>query len=355
MNKTPTSKSAQATDIIKSALAKGTWHKFLPSERSLASELMISRACLRQALHVLTLEGYISKAEQSKRRKILKTPKVQSPRHQVVFLTSCKETEATIPTLIQIAELRSLLAKNKQQLTVVAPPFFQHENVTDRTLQSFIELYPDAHWILHQSPNHIQQWFSKQSLNAVVLGSRFPGITLPSIDTDLKSASRHAAGLLLAKGHTRIGLIRFRTKLAGDDFALEGINEAIQAYEHTHSTNVPYPIVIGHNFHSENLTTTLDRAYSSSTPPTALISVNDHHMVTAYTHLMNRGLSIPDDVSLISLTPNPQFKNFQPMPTHYSCGSQHVQAIVKHLAHPIPNFTKLILPEIIHGKTVSSL
>ena len=351
MHSTPTSKSAQAKEIIKEALANGEWSNFLPSERTLASELMISRACLRQALETLTLEGYIGQSKQSKRREILKQPQTNPTQSRIVFLTSRAESEATVPTLIQIAELRNHLTKVDQKLIVLAPSFYNQKNVTDATIQKFVDNYPQVRWVLHQCPEHVQRWFNKQRLNAIILGSRFEGIQIPIIDVDLKSACRHATGLLISKGHRHIGMIRFRTQLAGDEHALEGLHAAISGSRH--SAEMQPITMISHNFHSDNLVNSLEKVYSSPNPPTALIAVNDHHFISTFTYLMSRGLRIPQDVSIICLADNPELKHFHPSPVYYSSGTKRTQAIAKHLQSPNLNTNTLVLPEIIQGKSIS--
>lgn len=353
MNATPTSKSAQAKEIIKRSLAKGEWQDYLPSERALANELMISRACLRQALETLTLEGYIAQSEQSKRRKVLKQPEIDPIHSHVIFLTSRPETEATVPSLIQIAELRNNLSKSDQKLSVVAPAFYSHQNVTDATMKKFVATYPDSRWVLHQCPEHVQRWFDKQSIPAIISGSRFGGVQLPVIDVDLKSACRHATGILIAKGHRRLGLIRFRTQLAGDDLAQEGMTEAIAGS--TCSEEIQRPSIIEHNFHSENLASSLNKIYTAPAPPTALIAVNDHHFISTFTYLMSKGIRIPEDVSIICLADNPELKHFHPQPTYYSCGKKRIQAISKHLHAPTLHTKTLVSPEIIHGKSVAAV
>jgi len=353
MKSTPASKATQAADIIKEAIAAGEWKHDLPSERTLASELRISRSCLRQALKNLTDEGIVTQATQSRRRKILKLPssKIDSPAQQVIFLTPKLELEATIPTLIQIAELRNILGKSGHTVTTLSPTFYNHQHVKGSSLRKFTDNYPGAKWVLHQSPQHVQRWFDQESIPAVILGSRFPDISIPNIDVDLQSACRHATGHLLAQGHHRLGLIRFRTHLAGDDFALQGMTEAIAANPQ-HNT-IPAPTIIEHNFHSDNLATTLNNLYSTPTPPTALIAVNDHHFISTFTHLMHRGLRIPEDVSMICLTDNPELKHFQPLPTYYSSGQQRIKAIARHLLNPSVKSSILVVPEMIQGKSVA--
>ena len=89
MHSIPTSKVAQAVSIIRKAIADGEWTEYLPGERTLARDLMISRACLRQALETLTQDGVLAPVERSKRRTIARRPGKKSLNKikKVVFFT----------------------------------------------------------------------------------------------------------------------------------------------------------------------------------------------------------------------------------------------------------------------------
>ncbi len=353
----PTNKSTQAVAIIKELIFKGEWQNHLPSERVLAKQLMMSRACLRQALEKLTLEGVLAPPEPSKRRQIAKIPNVDkmvlSGKQKVIFFTP--ESPHSISPMVyeQVAKLREFLAKSDIYLEILSSTIFQHENTSFGPLERIMEDYPNGYWILHQCPHYIQEWFDSSSIPSCILGSPFPGIKIPSFGYDFRGAARHAAGKLLSLGHKRIALIRFRSQLAGDDSALIGIEEAIET---SMTEGVHPPVVMTHNFHVDRLTTSLDALYQSNKPPTAFIIVNHHHFLTAFSHLLSRGISIPKQVSLISLTNHATLACLSPKPACYSNSDR----VLKRVANLIINRSNeesteatLITPELSPGKTIA--
>ena len=356
MQNIPTSKVAQAVSIIRKAIADGEWTEYLPGERTLARDLMISRACLRQALEALTQDGVLAPVERSKRRTIARRPGKKSLNKikKVVFFTPEPAHKAASLVLEQIAQLRYHLSKANMTVELLSSPVFKQSQASDATMQQLLREHPQAHWILHQCPEHIQKWFANQPIRATVFGSPFPSVSLPNIDIDFQSASRHATGQLLAKGHKRIAMIRFRSHLAGDDLAINGMYEAIQSHQ---GEVLPEPVILSHNFHVERLTVGLDKLYSSPHPPTGLIVLNHHHFVTTFSHLMFRGIRIPLDVSIISLSHDAVLERLSPTPMTYSVGDRLIRDLAQMIMNPTTSGaakSSLLIPEAVPGKTLAA-
>lgn len=357
MKKIPTSKVAQTVDIIRDMIESGEWSTYIPSERTLSRELMISRASLRKALDNLTQEGLLRPVERSKRRQIIKRSPATtvSVSTRVIFFTPEPAHKAAPLVLEQIAQLRYYLSNANIKVELLASPVFNYSQASDTKMRQLVNERPEAHWVLHQSPEHIQRWFVDQSTPVTVLGSLFAGVRLPSIDIDFQSASRHAIGRLLAKGHKRICMIRFRSHLAGDDLALNGMIEAMQCHQ---GDSLPEPIVMSHNFHVERLATALDNLFASSQRPTGLVVVNHHHFVTAFSHLMSRGIRIPEDVSIISLSHDAVLDRLSPAPASYTVGDRLIGDLAQMIMNPTTGSSakaSLLIPEAIKGKTVAAV
>lgn len=352
----PTSKATQSANIIRDAILRGEWTQYLPGERTLAKELMISRACLRQALEILTTEKVLGPVEKSKRRTILLQSSPEKSTSKVIFFSPEPAHRATPMVLEQIAQLRYYLAKEDQSVEHLSSAVFKNPQTSDQTMQQLTSVYPHAHWILHQCPEHVQRWFSKQEIKSTVLGSVFPGIHLPNVDIDFYSACRHATGHLLAQGHQNICLIRFRSKLAGDAMAGKGMDDAIQA--HQGSGDIRHQ-ELSHNFHVERLTTALDQLCASSQRPSAIVVVNVHHFITTFSHLMSRGIRIPEDISLISLSYDKVLDCFSPLPMRYTVKDKLIRTLAQKIINPPSPSSdtetqhSVLIPEMVAGRTVA--
>ena len=105
----PTNKATQTAHIIREAIDRGEWAQHLPGERTLAKDLMISRACLRKALEILTTEKVLSPVEKSKRRTILQKATGDITTNKVIFLSPEPAHRAAPMVLEQVAQLRYYL------------------------------------------------------------------------------------------------------------------------------------------------------------------------------------------------------------------------------------------------------
>lgn len=359
MRELPSSKVAQATDIIRAAICDKTWTAELPSERKLAEQLRISRASVRKALEVLTKEGLLAPGERSKKREIIQTGDWQKNQgiNRVVFLTQNPAHDTSPKVLEQFAQLSYYLSKAGFEVEFESSEVFGFNRVSSDVMEQLVSKHDRAHWILHQCPEHVQWWFSEKKINATVFGSIFSGVELPYVDVDFGGSARHATGHLLARGHRRFGLVRFRSQLAGDDCAFRGMVDALMSHRERHMLEVPQ--VLTHNFSVERLKRSLDLVFAEPNPPTALIVVNFHHLITVMTHLPSIGFPIPDKVSVISLIHDQMLESFSPKPTCYSVGDHLIKRLVQLVLGRVSGSSaeedNLLIPELIDGKSVKSV
>lgn len=361
MKQIPSSKIVQAADIIRTAIMNGDLVKVLPSERRLSEQLKISRASVRKALEILTKEGLLAPVEQSRKRQIIEQDGViqLQASGQVVFLTQKPAHESSPQVLEQYAQLSYYLSKAEFSITMETSDVFNYNHVMPELMEDLVRGREHVHWILHQCPEHVQSWFDQSPMRATVFGSVFPGAEMPYVDVDFCSAARHATGYLLARGHKRLGLIRFRSHLAGDDRAYQGMVDGLMS--HSSYEELAPPKVLTHNFDIGRLTSELNHLFSTPEAPTALIVVNIHHLITVMTHLPAIRIPIPQRVSVISLCHDQVLDSFSPKPTCYSCGDQLIMQLVRMVlgydsgGGGGDDNESLLVPELMAGKSVLNI
>jgi len=160
----------------------------------------------------------------------------------------------------------------------------------------------------------MQRWFATQSIPALVIGSCHPNVKLPSLDFDNRSVCRHAAGVFFSRGHRRLALLVPDSGLAGDLFSEQGFREAIE------DRKDPRPIdarIVRHDGTTSGIINKIDTLLKSSAPPTALMMANVDEAFIAIMHLLKRGHTVPDTVSLIARDHNRIFEIVNPSVTHY--------------------------------------
>lgn len=353
MTITPKSKAGQLADLLRVRLLGGEWSRVLSAERVLAEEYLVSRTTLRAALHLLENEGWIGAASSTRsghavRRRTPGGRRIAGA-GRVVFLTPSLKDDPVL--LQQLGVLRELLGRSGVQVSVRDAAGFTAHRQPQRELQRIAADHPGAVWVLHQMPRLVQLAAQELHLPALICGSAFAGIELPSIDVDFRAVARHAAGRCLSHGLTRFALLVHRTPLAGN----EAIIETVTAELHHHG--VPPPLILRHDFHRDRLIGALDRhIVSAATRPDVLLVVNQLHLLTALSHLLHRQLRIPRDLSLVYLSNDPSVERLSPLPDRYDLGDRLMRrlavALKARLAGDIQHSQRL-LPKHLKGETLA--
>ncbi len=291
-----TSLVAQTTALLRERIQSGDWQKWLPSEHELCAEYHIARMTLRRALHWLESERLIQ-SRQGKRREIVVLPGSENPAasRRVVLL-------ARVPVQFQppfdafwTNELRLALEEADYHLEIHTDPSCFGRGFAG-TLKALAEQLRPAGWVLANSTRQMQAWFSERKLPCIIVGSRHEGIELPFVDKAYRAVCRHAAGLLLARGHERLALINPDSGAAGDLESEQGFREGVAQ---SHRRNVQADVV-RHDGTVADICDRLNALFRRRNPPTALLVSRSMNVLTVMGHLMRCGLRLPQDVALIS-------------------------------------------------------
>jgi DNA-binding LacI/PurR family transcriptional regulator len=283
---------AQTAAILKEHLASSSTGERLPSERELCAQLGVSRMTLRAALARLIDEGLIQGGQG--RRHLIVTTKVGAAfatSHNVVILSPLPLQAVDPRVLFWIDELREALSKENYKLDFLYQRNCYSEH-PDRALTELISRQHPATWLLYLSTHAMQTWFSEHSLPAVIPGSRYADVKLPSVDVDYRATCRHAVGRLVAKGHRCLALLNPRSVAAGDIESEHGFREAAGADIET--------IVAQHDGTVEGICTRLDRLLERPLRPTGFLVSRPTHALTALGHLVQRGVRFPTEAALIA-------------------------------------------------------
>lgn len=287
--------------VLREAIAHGRWQGELPGERRLCEEWHISRPTLRAALTALAAEGWVSIAQGKPTRvcqqQVPASPATAQPQTLTVGLLSPEPLHAMPPfVLLWVDELRSQLASEGHLLQVHVGRAWSGGKNPARALQTLTTTVPATAWVLYRSTEAMQQWFEQRQIPCVVVGSVFKGLNLPSVDRDHRAVCRHAVGLMAARGHQRLALLIQEPQYAGDRESEAGFAEGIQAAAAARGVTGH---IQRHDGSREGLLKALDRLISARQRPQALLIARTSSALTVCTALLQRGLRIPQDISLI--------------------------------------------------------
>ncbi len=349
--------SSQIAAAIRKAIAEGLWEDYLPGERRLCELFHAGRPTVRTALRSLAEEGLIEIHHGKRSRLPRGAPRKPSPGTNRTVGVVIHEPFVHLTSILThgFTEMRLQLAERGFKMEVYVCPA-PRANTQKRGLETFIRQQRVHCCVLVSASLAIQSWFSDHSVPALVLGSCHPTVKLPSLDIDYRAICRHAAGTFLAKGHRHLALIIPDFGSAGDLSSEESFRAAIEQRREGRAR----ASIVRHSGTAASLRIKLDALFDSEQPPTALLVARTQFVWTTILYLLNRGLKIPDAVSLIARDDDPLFKLGEPPLAHYSVERE---AYVKKLCRSMLQLTVerpdprhiLVVPKYQPGKSVKAL
>lgn len=304
----------EVSNVIRKAIAESRYGSTLPAERHLAAELGVSRPTVRAALAVLEREKVI-KVHARQRRAIAAGARraAQSSTLSIRLLHDGRSTSYLTDHLSLLEYLAENLPAPRYSFHPEASPACFSTN-PGAALQRLVATQRTDLWVLYLSTQPMQEWFERRKIPAIVLGSKFPGVALPSADEDFRAVCRHAAGLLIARGHRRIALLLRKRMRAGDISSREGF---LEAFAQSPCQNLGEPVICEHDETTAGICRVTTQLAELRPRPTAIIVGSTWPYLTVQTQLARLGLRVPENISLICRNSDPVFDAIVPPPAHY--------------------------------------
>lgn len=131
---------------------------------------------------------------------------------------------------------------------------------------------------------------------------------LPTIDSDSFGGTRSAANHLIGLGHRRIAFLGGRQELDSSQLRESGFREAMRLAD----IAIADELVRYSRYDPDIAKTVVEEFLDLPEPPTAIIAANDVTAMVAMETARSRGLSIPEDVSIVGFDDIPEASLCEP-------------------------------------------
>ncbi len=273
---------------IKEGIKNGTYTWKLPGERVLAQELNVSYMTVRKAVSELVEEGILHKLTTKgtfvSHRKM--SPKVT--RNIGFFLDKAIKQGVSSPYYSLVFQaLEETVRKNGYTISLFTNfddlnPLKNQKKIDGVIICCFPRIEDDI--------QEVKKYFPVVLLDNVAADKSMPSVTIDNFNSCHQSAE-----YLLSLGHKRIGFI---TGLMDSDVSRDRLLGYKKAVYPNGSTNDKVLVCQG-DYSYESGEAAGEYFISLSKPPTAIICANDSMAIGAMKVIQEKGLRIPDDISII--------------------------------------------------------
>lgn len=303
--------SAQTASVIEEGLRAGRWREALPGQHELCRQLLVSRKTLRTALQALHRRGLLTLRQGNPTRirtKGSRPSRSLSVERAVLLLP--EPLWRLRPSVGRwVSELRPRLLQAGMELVTIEGGR-AYAGRPAGALEHLVATHPRSAWVVFTGTHALQRWLQDNQLPAILVGSVFPGIELPSIEYDHAAIARHAAARLAGAGHVRTAILLRRTGSAADATTCTAFAVGL-------GRGAPPPVVLEHDGGMSNIARQIRLLANLRPRPTALFVTKTLAVPAAYTLLAATGLSVPHDLSVVCREDDPFLEYLSPAVARY--------------------------------------
>lgn len=307
--------SEHVAEVLSDGLRKGQWAGRIPGVRVLAKELNVSRDTIRDALRLLETKQVLSHSGAGRSRLI--AAHVEEDSNRVV------RVGVLLPGPLELdnRHTNELILASRQAIEAIGHVCFIGEKTArgfgfnPRSIRRYMETCNADAWIVYSGRRELLETVSGAPFPVFALGGDSMGLGLASSRANLKPAIDDCVDTLVNQGHRRIVLI------SPDKWRLPRPNSSATAFldrlrHHGLPADTNYNLPAWD--HTPSGLNSLLKSLYFATPPTALLVLEPECVGPVMIFLAERGLRVPDHVSIVNILPDP-------MQAFYACTLAHVR------------------------------
>jgi DNA-binding LacI/PurR family transcriptional regulator len=340
-------RSEQLATHLRGELFRRRWSGTMLGVPALAEELGIDRKTAALALVHLEDEGLLVGQGPGRPRRIVLSADHAPSTLRVAMLLY----EPSDKSLDYIIDSQNKL-ETAGHTVIYAPSSLTEIKMDVKQLARMVEKTEADAWVVAGGTGEVLQWFMLQKVPAFALFGRRRQLKIAGIGPDAIPAIVEATRRLINLGHQRIVYLDSLYKVSEPGTAGTAFSDALSAGGITAgSYNLP-----GWEGGVEGLYAYLDSSFQR-TPPTAIIVSSSPNYFATLHFLLNRGIRVPQDLSLICVDDDPHFTQCRPSVAHIGWSSRPV---VNRIVRWVNNVSQgkedtrqtLIKAEFVEGGTI---
>jgi DNA-binding LacI/PurR family transcriptional regulator len=354
-----TSLVEETVSVMQEGIRLGRWRELLPGEHELCAELHVSRTTLRKAIQALYRQDLLHGGGHGKRHQLAvkargrKGPVKVWHGNEVRVLSTLGERDLISITKTALQHFHSEVESAGLAFRFEHCPRLKNR-CKDPEMRDFTNQPAVAGWVLQGVSESVQDWFARSGLPVIVLGARFPGVNIPSVEYASAALGRHAGLEFLRRGHRRIAMIYPDVKFPADLQCAEGLREAARQHADDEAQ-----VLDGKYEPSVNgIRRIMQRLLKLEHAPTAFLVAQPNFVWPVIGCLQLAGKSVPQDAAVISRANDLFLATAIPKITRYrhdgaKLGKVAAQLMISIIRGQTPSDTvRMIMPELVPGETL---
>lgn len=302
------SASGQLAEYLKEQIQSQKWTNTMPGESWMMSQFQLGRGTVRAAMAQLEDEGFLVPCGQGKRRRIAIGDNTLSTQKIRVRILPYEANDR------RRIDSSSLMA---QFLEEGMDADFASKSLKDLGMQvdqvaRYVNQNPADAWVVTSSSRDILEWFAGQATPAIAMFGRHTKLPIAAAFPVIIPGLLAAVQRLIELGHKRIVMLTREERRKPQWSQPEQI--FVDHLEAAGISTGDYSLPDWEESR-EGLGRLLDELFRFS-PPTAMIFQEAQLFIAARSHLANRGMVAPRDVSLVVADYDPSFSWSHPIPSH---------------------------------------
>jgi DNA-binding LacI/PurR family transcriptional regulator len=279
--------SEQVAEYLHEELLKGRWSGTMPGAPALAKELGIDPKSVGLALNHLEKKGLLVGQGAGRPRKIVLPKNHISQSFRVAILDF--DDLPREPRLTQDLE-------QAPYTIVTSPKTLSSLKMDLRRIKRHVKAVNADAWIVYGGSREVLEWFSRQPLPTFAMFGFMSQLPIAGAGPDSTSGFIESVHRLVALGHQRIVMLTpTHTRLPEP---IKAVGAFLDTLEAEGLPTGPYNLPDWDEENEQAFITMLDSLFQT-TPPTVII-INDRVTFCGVLQfLLERGIRVPEDVSLI--------------------------------------------------------